>query len=188
MLDVLYDDRAVVVVDKPAGMATVPSRGGGPSVANETGLLVCHRLDACTSGCLVLARTAEAQRRLNADFAEGRVAKVYAAVCRGDIPDEGACDTPLGAWHRGRVAVGRGRPAWTTWRVRWRRDGLVGVEARPRTGRTHQVRAHLMVAGAPILGDDTYGGRPWNRVMLHAWRVELPGPIRVEAPLPEGFA
>ena len=153
---------------------------------------MCHRLDTETSGCLVMARSKEGQQRISAAFAEGRVHKEYAAVARGTLPDEGACDVPLGEWKRGRVLIGKGRAAWTLWTVRWRGARGIGVLAVPVTGRTHQVRAHLSEAGAPILGDPTYGGAPADRLYLHAWRLTLPWPgpgdtLEVTSPLPAGF-
>lgn len=192
MFVTLYRDRHIVILDKPAGIPTIPPRAGGPSVTWETGLLVCHRLDTDTSGCLVMARSVAGQRRVSEAFAQGRVQKQYAAVVAGDLPDEGEIDLPIGEWKRGRVSVGQGRDAKTRWRVRWRADGRAGVLAEPLTGRTHQIRAHLSAKGAPILGDPTYGGPPADRLYLHAWRIALPWPgpgdrLEVEAPLPPGF-
>lgn len=188
----LFRDRHLVVIDKPAGVDTVPDRQGSDSVATRTGLLVCHRLDRGTSGVLVLARSAAGHRLVNAAFAEGRVQKQYAAVAVGALPDAGEVDAPIGAWRRGRVSVGEGKPARTRYRVRWRDGERLGVLAEPLTGRTHQIRAHLALAGAPLLGDPDYGGPPADRLYLHAWRIVLPWPgpgdtLTVEAPLPPGF-
>ncbi len=180
------------MLDKPGGIPVVPSREGGPCVESETGLLVCHRLDRETSGCLVMARTPEGQRRMSQAFADGRIQKEYLAVVVGHLPDAGEVDLPIGEWKRGRVQIGSGRPARTRFEVRWRADGRVGVIVRPLTGRTHQIRAHLSSLGAPIVGDPTYGGPEADRLYLHAWRVRLPstGPdegVWVEAPIPPGF-
>lgn len=188
----LYQDRHLVVLNKAPGIGVVPGRDGGPSLAGETGLLVCHRLDVGTSGVLVMARTAAGHRMVNAAFAERKVEKTYAAVVTGDPPEEARVDVPLGDWRRGRVLIGRGKPSLTWVRVRWRAEGLVGIEAKPVTGRTHQVRAHLSWLGAPILGDEDYGGRPAARIHLHAWRLVLPWPgpddrLDLTAPLPPGF-
>lgn len=190
---ILYQDRHLVVFDKPAGVPVVPGRDGGPALSTETGWLVCHRLDAGTSGVLVMAKSAAGHRMVNAAFAERRVEKVYAAVCTGALPDAGTVDVPLGEWKRGRVVIGRGKPSLTRYVVSWRGADRMGVEAHPVTGRTHQVRAHLAHAGGPILGDVDYGGRPAERIYLHAWRLVLPWPdpgdrLTIEAPLPEGFA
>lgn len=193
MPTILFQDRHLVVFDKPAGVPVVPTRGGGPSLADETGLLVCHRLDVGTSGVLVMARSAAGHRMVNAAFAERRVDKRYFAVVTGALPDEGVTHLPLGEWKRGRVAIGSGKAAESRWWVRWRADERAGVEVNPITGRTHQVRAHLAAAGAPILGDEDYGGRPAARIHLHAWRLVLPWPgrddrLELVAPLPPGFA
>lgn len=187
---ILYDDAGLVVLDKPPGIAVLPTRAGDRSVAGETGLRPCHRLDAETSGCLVLARSVATERIVAGAFAEGRVHKEYAAVVVGTLDDEGECALPIGAWRRGRVSVGEGRSARTRWTVRWRREDRIGVLVFPLTGRTHQIRAHLAALGAPILGDDTYGGPVATRVHLHAWRVQLPwsgSTLSIEAPLPFGF-
>ncbi|MDP2309334.1 MAG: RNA pseudouridine synthase [Pseudomonadota bacterium] len=178
------------MLDKPVGIDVVPSRAAGPSIERDTGLLVCHRLDRETSGCLVMARTPEGQREMSQAFAEGRVQKEYLAVVVGSLPDLGEIDLPLGEWKRGRVQIGRGRPAQTRFEVRWRAGGRIGVLVRPLTGRTHQIRAHLSSLGAPLLGDPTYGGPDADRLYLHAWRVRLPTPggaLWVESPIPLGF-
>lgn len=189
----LFADAHLVVVDKPAGLPVEPGRAGGPALTTLLGLRAAHRLDTDTSGVLVLARTGRGLAAAMAAFRERRVEKVYRAVVVGTpAADEGTVDVPLGDWHRGRVVIGRGKPASTAWRVVWRHDGYAGVEARPHEGRTHQVRAHLAHVGLPVRGDDAYGAPPDTRVWLHAWRLVLPWPrpgdrLEVEAPLPEGF-
>lgn len=193
MYPILYQDPSLVVIDKPSGVPVSAPRAGGGNVEAETGLLLVHRLDAETSGALALARTAEAQRRLNAAFQGRDVQKVYRAVCVGRAgAAEGLIDVPLGDWKRGRVIIGRGRSAQTRWRVVWEAGGRVGIEAEPLTGRTHQIRAHLCEIGLPILGDDAYGAPCSSRVWLHALRLGLPWPhvtdrLVVDAPLPDGF-
>jgi tRNA pseudouridine32 synthase/23S rRNA pseudouridine746 synthase/23S rRNA pseudouridine1911/1915/1917 synthase len=188
----LHRDRHIQILDKPVGVPVVPARDGGASVATETGLRVCHRLDRDTSGCLVMARSLAGQRIVSEAFANGRVHKEYLAVVVGDLPDEGEVDLPIGEWKRGRVKIGEGRAARTRFRVRWRADGRTGVLAMPLTGRTHQIRAHLASLGAPILGDPTYGGPEADRLYLHAWRIRLPWPgpddaLAIESPVPAGF-
>jgi tRNA pseudouridine32 synthase/23S rRNA pseudouridine746 synthase len=189
---VLFRDRHLEVIDKPPGVPVVPTRQGGRSVAEDLGLLICHRLDTETSGVLVLARSAAGHRLVNTFFAEGRVEKTYAAVVTADLPDDVDVDRPIGTWRRGRVGVGSGKAAHTTFHVRWRNAGRTGVEARPTTGRTHQIRAHLASLRAPIEGDEDYGGAPADRLYLHAWRLVLPWPgpadrLVLESPLPAGF-
>lgn len=192
-LVVLYQDRHLVVLDKPIGIPVIPARDQGVSLAGLTGNLVCHRLDRETSGVLVMARSAAGQRLMSMAFAEARVEKSYLAVVTGPMPEAATVDVPIGDWKRGRVQIGKGRAAFTTFTRRWTTaDGRSGVLARPTTGRTHQIRAHLCHLGAPILGDIDYGGKPAARLYLHAWRVVLPWPgaqdrLVVEAPVPPGF-
>jgi len=163
-----------------------------------------HRLDRETSGVTVLARTAAAARRLAEDFREGRPAKTYLALCaRAPAPPEGRIDAPLGKdpRHPGRRAVRPdGEPAATRYRTLAVGPGGVAlVEARPETGRTHQIRVHLAHLGAPILGDARHGGPRMigevaiPRVMLHALRLEVDHPatgtrLVLEAPVPEDLA
>lgn len=191
MYELLFRDVHIEVLVKPPGVAVASSQAGARSVVGDTGLLECHRLDVETSGVLVLGRTPEGQRRVNAAFAEGAVTKVYALVVAGS-PDQGwACDLPIGAWRRGRVSVGAGKAAETRFEVGWRDRDRTGLIAVPRTGRTHQIRAHAAHSGCPIIGDPTYGGPAADRLYLHAWRLRLPWPggaLDLEAPLPTGFA
>jgi len=189
---VLYQDAHLEVVDKPIGVGTQAGRAGEPGLDDLLGLRVCHRLDVGTSGVLVLARTAHGQRVISAAFEAGAVQKTYLALCQGHLPDEGTVDVPLGEWKRGRVQIGKGRPAVTRFTVVARGGGRVTVLAHPETGRTHQVRAHLCSLGAPIVGDEDYGGPPGPRIFLHALRLVLPWPtasdrLTVESPEPPGF-
>lgn len=192
MIVTIYRDRHIQVVDKPVGVPVEPGRDGGPSVVAMTGLQATHRLDQETSGCLILARSPEAAARINRLFAERRVEKAYLAVSTGPIADAGEVEVPLGEWQRGRVVIGRGRPAHTAWTVRWRAEDRSGLTVRPTTGRTHQIRAHLSTVGAPLLGDPTYGGPRADRLYLHAWSLRLPWPgpgdvLELFAPAPAGF-
>lgn len=190
---ILFRDRHLVVIDKPAGIPVAPTRQGDGSIRTRTGLYLCHRLDVETSGCLVMARSAAGHRVLSVAFAEGRVQKTYLAVVRiaegQAIAETGESRVPIGAWQRGRVQIGTGKAAHTQWRLRWRHGARAGLEVTPFTGRTHQIRAHLAQAGLPIEGDPTYGGPSGERVLLHAWKVRIPWPdaqtgTSIESPIP----
>ncbi len=208
---VLYIDESLLVINKPAGLLTLPD-GYNPETPHVRRLLepefgrlwIVHRLDRETSGVLLLARSVEAHRRLNALFGSRQVTKVYHALAAG-IPewDEKTVDLPLrvnvGHNHRTVVDAARGKPAVTRLRVLERFAGYTLFEASPETGRTHQVRAHLLAAGHPLLGDDLYGNLPAPetdpiiaRLALHALllNIEHPvshAPLHFEAPYPEDF-
>ena len=207
----LFADEHVAVVDKPAGVPAQPTltsdRGHLPELVSAllgTPALLVHRLDRETSGVTVLARTADAAKKLADAFRDGTPEKTYLALCaRAPEPPEGRIDVPLGKdpRHPGRRAVLVGGQAAAT-RYRTLAVGPGGaalVEARPETGRTHQIRVHLAHLGAPLLGDARYGGARMvgvvaiPRVMLHALRLEIAHPasgIRMacEAPVPADFA
>jgi len=190
---VLWRDDHLVVVDKPAGWLTHPDGDAArPDVLTALGggLGVHHRLDVDTSGVLAFSRSSVGARRLADAFERGGVVKTYLAVVAGHLAGrEGVI--------QGAVPEAPGREAETRWRALGR-GGAGGawtlVEARPITGRTHQIRAHLAKLGHPVLGDLRYGdpldGRA-PRLMLHALRLELTaGPVaeRFEAPPPAAFA
>lgn len=182
-----------MLLDKPAGLGVQDGRAGEVGISGRLGLLLCHRLDVVTSGVLVLAKTAGAQREVSAAFSEGRVFKSYLAVCwvRRPLGDVTEITVPLGDWKRGRVAIGKGRDARTRVRVASLLGDRARVIAEPLTGRTHQVRAHLSYVQHPIIGDDAYGGPVGPRVLLHAAEVRLTvagRDILVKSPEPEGFS
>jgi 23S rRNA pseudouridine1911/1915/1917 synthase len=141
-------------------------------------------LDKETSGCLVVAKTDAAHRRLAAQFAGREVEKVYLAVVTGSPRlRSGIIEAPIGrhAIHRKKMAIsapGRGREAVTEYRVLESAIGVSLLECRPRTGRTHQVRVHLRHLGCPVLGDPLYGRRAgYSRHLLHAWKLAFRHPI-----------
>lgn len=188
---VVYADDSVVVVDKPAGLLAVPGRGAerqdcasGRVQAQFTDALIVHRLDQATSGLLVFARGEAAQRRLSQAFAERQVAKLYTAVVDGLLADDQGCiELPLGAdWpNRPRQQVDRqhGKPSQTLWRVLARDASArtTRLELEPHTGRSHQLRVHLLAIGHPILGDALYApAMAAPRLMLHACALTLPHP------------
>jgi 23S rRNA pseudouridine1911/1915/1917 synthase len=207
----LYADQHLAAVDKPAGVPAQPTlasdRGHLPELV--AGLLggvpfPVHRLDRETSGVVVLARTRAAAAALSAAFREGAPRKTYLALtARAPAPPEGRIDAPLGPDPRRkgrRAPTPGGEPAATAYRtLRTYPGGQALVEARPETGRTHQIRVHLAHLGAPLLGDARYGGPrrvleiSFPRVMLHALRLEIAHPatgarLALEAPVPEDFA
>ena len=216
MLPVLFADAALLAVDKPPGLLVIPGRGEPePTVleaaqAEHGKLWVVHRLDRGTSGVLLFARDAETHGALNAAFDSRRVSKRYLAVVAGTPRDEQRIEVPLAAARRGRMRPARpgdARPklAATYVRVLERFAGppaLALVECVPETGRTHQIRVHLMAAGTPLAVDPDYGPRPAltaaggepliGRTPLHAASLALEhprtgAPLRLEAPLPAGL-
>lgn len=207
-LRVLHEDADVLAVDKPAGVNAQPTEGrvGGSLVdlasehlGREAGLV--HRLDKETSGVTVFGKTSQATSALAAEFREGHARKRYLAATGPGLPPSGTIDLPLsrdpsrpGRWRATRAA--NGVPAETDFRTLYSSGDFCLVELLPRTGRTHQLRAHLTALGAPILGDARYGGAPKAggipapRCLLHAQALELhhPGtgrPLRLESPVPE---
>jgi RluA family pseudouridine synthase len=166
---VLWSDESVVVANKPPGLLAI--RGGfevEPYLAqvleSEFGRLwIVHRLDRETSGVIAFARTAAAHRDLNSQFEKRDVAKVYHALTVGAPPwKEMKVDLALrrdgDRRHRTVVDAVRGKPSLTLLAVLERFPGYALLEAIPRTGRTHQIRAHLRALGFPLVGDSLYGG------------------------------
>ena len=195
---ILFQDARFVVLDKPAGLPVHAGPRGGPSIEDCFPLLsrrrdgpwLAHRLDADTSGCLVVALRRAALHQAQAAFAAGLVRKTYWAVVRGHPtgPDgevEAALDkrTDPSGWRM--VPSPTGQPARTGWRLRGQGDGIAWLELAPQTGRTHQVRVHCAVLGCPILGDPVYGGGA-GRLHLLARAITLPldPPVDAVAPPP----
>jgi 23S rRNA pseudouridine1911/1915/1917 synthase len=203
VLRVLHEDDAVIVVDKPSGLAMHgnldahrPSLGGLVEKHVGRAVFVHHRLDAGTSGVVLFAKAPEANAELGRSFATREVEKTYVAVVVRppvDWPERMTADSNILVADNGSVRVdSAGKPAQTRLRVLERLDGRLLVEAKPVTGRKHQIRVHLAALGAPIVGDTRYGGPPADRLMLHAERIELDHPVTrarldVSSPRPEGF-
>lgn len=194
---ILLADAHVLVVDKPAGLLSVPGRGEDRAdclinrlrVDFPTVLLV-HRLDLDTSGVIVFALTADAQRDLGRQFETRSTSKAYTARLAGHLsPAEGRVDLPLIVdWPnrpRQHVNVETGRPAQTDWRVLSHDpDGTTRVALMPLTGRSHQLRVHMMELGHPILGDTLYASGAaldYPRLMLHAQSLGFAHPATGEA-------
>jgi 23S rRNA pseudouridine1911/1915/1917 synthase len=173
-LEVLYKDRALLVINKPPGMVVHPGAGNishtlqnallafDPKLAVVPRAGIVHRLDKDTSGLLVVARTPEAHRALVEALAEREVERHYVALCTGVMTAGGTVDEPIGRHRtqRTRMAVrSDGRPAVTHYRVLKRFRAHTMVRAELETGRTHQIRVHLAHVGFPLVGDPVYGGR-----------------------------
>ncbi len=203
-LEIAWRDEHLVVVRKPAGLPTHPTenRRGGTVVNRLLGMGIplsarggplrpgiVHRLDAGTSGLLVVASDDPTYEALAAMFKAHEAERRYLALVRGSLPhDRFEVDAPLGrAGARIRVDATGGRQASTVFEVRERFDRATLLEAEPRTGRTHQIRVHLSSVGHPILGDRRYGGGGddarelgLERPFLHAWRLAFDHPITGE--------
>jgi tRNA pseudouridine32 synthase/23S rRNA pseudouridine746 synthase len=199
-MKVLFQDARFVVLDKPAGLKVHPGPGGGPSVEDffpalsrrRDGPWLVHRLDADTSGCLVVALRRAALHAAQAEFAAGRAEKIYWAVVQGGPTGEsGIVDAPLlkrsdrAGWRM--VVHPSGDPAVTEWRVLGRGAGRSWLELRPRTGRTHQIRVHCTLLGCPIWSDHVYA-HAQDGVRLHllarSIRLNLHPPLAATAAAP----
>jgi 23S rRNA pseudouridine1911/1915/1917 synthase len=205
-LPILHEDEHVLVVDKPAGLLTVPT---GPAIRDEDTVLArvreyvshlrpregfverVHRLDRDTSGAVVFALSREGRAGLIRTFRAHRIERRYLAIVAGaPRADHGVVDTPIrDAWVSGRRAVARDeepqKPARTRWRVRERFFGAALLEVELDTGRQHQIRVHLAHVRLPVLGDRVYGTPTAGRVaprrpMLHAWRLAFRHPVSGE--------
>jgi 23S rRNA pseudouridine1911/1915/1917 synthase len=211
----VYEDAALLVVDKPAGVVVHPAPGHehgtlvqgllsrGIAGGHESRPGIVHRLDRDTSGLLIVARTPDAHRRLVNQMARREIARRYVALLAGALPqDEGVIDAPLGRHvrDRKRISIHTTRPhrAVTHFVVRERLAGYTLLDVRLETGRTHQIRVHFAAVGYPVAGDVTYGdkaGRPagLTRQFLHAAHLEFAHPLSGEplsfdAPLPADLA
>mgnify|MGYP000600159438 CR=1 FL=1 len=195
---ILHLDDACVVVDKPAGLLSVPGRGPDKQdcaalrvQARVPDALVVHRLDMATSGLWLMARGAAMQRAFSRAFEQREADKRYVAVVAGRVaePDTqdgwGEIDLPLAAdWPRRplqKVDAEHGRPSRTRWRVLAHEGDTTRLELAPLTGRSHQLRVHLLALGHPILGDALYAPPEVQarapRLLLHACRLSLPDPL-----------
>ena len=193
----VHEDAALIALDKPAGLLSVPGRGpdkadclSARAQRRWPDALVVHRLDQATSGLLLLARGAAVQRALSLAFAERRLHKRYEAIVHGLLPPADTADgwgqiqLPLRLdWPRrprSIVDAEHGKPSRTRWRV-LRQDpasATTRLELEPITGRSHQLRVHLQAIGHPIVGDALYGpadGAP--RLLLHAHTLALAHPV-----------
>ena len=203
-LVVLHEDAEVLLVDKPAGLLSVP--GKGPHLADcliarvqdaFPDALLVHRLDRDTSGVMIFALTPHAQRHLGLQFEKRQTRKTYVARVWGRMePETGVVDLPLIVdWPKRplqKVCHETGRAALTEWRVLKDEGDTARVRLSPKTGRSHQLRVHMLSLGHPILGDPFYATGPalaYPRLMLHSEELRFNHPqgghstkIRAKAP------
>lgn len=203
-LSILHEDHQIVVLDKPAGLLSVPGRG--PELADclltrvqavFPHALLVHRLDRDTSGVVIFALSPHAQRNLSMQFETRRTKKTYQARLEGLLePRKGTVDLPLTVdWPnrpRQMVCHDTGRPAQTDWRVLRHTGDETRVRLTPLTGRTHQLRVHMLALGHVILGDPIYASgkaAEHPRLMLHSEELRLNHPdsgrgLSFRAPVP----
>lgn len=190
-LDIVHEDHEILVVNKPSGLLSVPGKGedladcllSRLAVAFPTVRLV-HRLDRDTSGVMVFGLTEHAQRNLGRQFETRKVKKTYVAQVAGRLePKTGTVDLPLTVdWPnrpRQMVCHETGKPSVTDWRVMKSSDSESRVRLFPLTGRSHQLRVHMLALGHPILGDPLYApdtAEQFPRLMLHAEELRLSHP------------
>lgn len=200
-LDVIYEDRAILVINKPAGLVVHPGSGNWTGTLLN-GLLfaypelktipragIVHRLDKDTSGLMVVARTLSSQNHLVQQLQARTVKRHYVAIVQGKLTGDSTIDAPIGRHPRDRVkmaVVHTGKPAITHWRALEQFAAHTLVECRLETGRTHQIRVHMAHIGHALAADPVYGGKPrhtspevvlaledFNRQALHARKLSL---------------
>ena len=190
-LDILHEDHELLAVNKPAGLLSVPGKGSDLADCLITRLeavypqvLLVHRLDRDTSGVMIFALTPHAQRHLGLQFEKRQTRKTYVARVTGRVsPKTGTVDLPLIVdWPNRplqKVDHAEGKPAVTDWRVLKANDRESRVQLFPQTGRSHQLRVHMLALGHPILGDPLYApetASQYPRMMLHAEELRLRHP------------
>lgn len=199
-LDILYEDDALLFVNKPAGMVVQRGYDADEPVLLETAmqytqpLFLMQRLDRGTSGVMFFSKLASINANLTRQFEQKRIRKRYIAICEGELGERQTIDAPLirigpisfGVGDGGKRAVTIVTPLRAT-----PRGSLVAIDLM--TGRTHQIRVHLAAIGHPLAGDWLYGQRNETRPMLHAQELSMTHPLRneplrVAAPVPEDFA
>lgn len=197
-LNIIYEDRDILVIDKQAGMVVHPTsdhlsgtlvnallghlkKATLPSQGETLRPGIIHRLDKGTSGLIVVAKSQEALENLKNQFGQRKVIKKYLALVRGKLePAIGEINKPIARHKRNRqkfTISPAGKEAKTNYEVKeYIRDRYTLVEAAPKTGRTHQIRVHLASIGHSVVGDKLYGGGPASRLFLHATGLEFTHP------------
>ena len=214
-LNIIYEDSDVIAINKPPNMVVHPAPGNWKDTFVNALLYHCknistdqdnlrpgivHRLDKDTSGILLAAKNKDAHRKLIEQFSSREIKKEYLAVCFGS-PINQLIDSPIGR-HKTRrkemTVKTDGKKAITEIENLYQKDGISIILAKPKTGRTHQIRIHLKHVSSPIIGDETYGSYKINkkfnakRQMLHAFKIKFMHPtknisIELTAPLPLDF-
>jgi len=199
-MDILYEDDALLFVNKPAGIVVQRGYDADEPVLLETAmqytqpLFLMQRLDRGTSGVMFFSKLASINANLTRQFEQKRIRKRYVAICEGELGERQTIDAPLiriGPISFG-VGVGGKRAVTIVTPLRATpRGSLVAIDLM--TGRTHQIRVHLAAIGHPLAGDWLYGQRNETRPMLHARELSMTHPLRNEplriaAPVPEDFA
>jgi 23S rRNA pseudouridine1911/1915/1917 synthase len=210
-LSIVYEDEALAVIDKPAGLVVHPGSGHwdgtlanallhhSPQLARVPRAGIVHRLDKDTSGLLVVAKTPTAQTDLVRQLQARTVRREYLALVHGPVARDGSIDAPIARHPVKRTSmavVSSGKPAVTHYEVRERFAHCTLLACRLETGRTHQIRVHLAALHHPLVGDPTYGRRrgvTFHRQALHAWRLGLVHPLTRKpivwrSPLPQDLA
>lgn len=215
-LDILYEDKDVIVVNKPKGMVVHPAAGHytgtlvnalmyycGQELSGINGVMrpgIVHRIDMDTTGSLIVCKNDVAHNSIAAQLKEHSINRVYHAICYGNIKEEeGTVDKPIGRHpaDRKKMAVNpKGKDAVTHYKVLKRFGNYTYICCKLETGRTHQIRVHMASIGHPLLGDEVYAGRTVNFKLqgqcLHAMTLGFIHPVsgvytEVNAPLPEYF-
>ena len=214
-MKIIFEDSHIVIVDKPAGLPVLPDgwekdstylvklleeKFGNPSTGSGQRIFIVHRLDKITSGVMVFARDADTHRALNIQFENHQAQKVYHAIVEGNPKwEEKVARHPLrsnvGHKHRTTVDNKNGKPSETRFRVIKRYEEAALVEAKPMTGRTHQIRVHAYALAHPLVEDVLYGAKDMygiGRPMLHAQSLSFIHPATIErvkfsAPHPADF-
>jgi RluA family pseudouridine synthase len=185
--DILFQDDDLVVVNKPPGLVSESPDPEEDSLLGRMSeffgrkVVIYHRLDRLTSGCILMGKTARLSRQIAALFSEKRVRKEYRAVVEGVWPkglnrvETRIAPTGDGRWEN---RANSGKPAVTTFRCLSSTEDCSLLQALPKTGRTHQVRLHCLHAGCPVVGDPLYGRfRTDGPLMLHAGKLTFRHPV-----------
>jgi 23S rRNA pseudouridine1911/1915/1917 synthase len=213
--DVVYEDKHIIVLNKPSGVVVHPAPGNWtrtlvhgllfryPDIScnNTSRPGIVHRLDAVTSGLMVVARDSKAMERLQMMFQNREIHKTYIALVYGNINNnEGIINAPIARDPKDRLkmaVIKEGREAVTEFRKLWSNKHYSLVLCRLITGRTHQIRVHFEAIGYPLVGDNLYGNKKINemtanldRVFLHSWKLDFQHPITnknmsFRCPIPE---